>query len=59
MVTTTTGKSGTAAKLYDAECALHAAHQTGVDEWISAAADALHLAVVRHEAALLGHKHAA
>jgi hypothetical protein len=32
--------------LYDAECALHVAHQTQVDPWISAAADHLHEAVL-------------
>lgn len=59
MASTKTGDTGTAAKLYNAECALHAAHQTGVDEWIAAAADALHVAVVQHEAALHRHRHAA
>jgi hypothetical protein len=34
-----------ACHLYDAECALHAAHQSGVDAWIAAAADKLHQAV--------------
>ena len=34
-----------ACQLYDAECALHAAHQSGVDAWIAAAADKLHQAV--------------
>jgi len=41
-----------ARRLYDAEGALHAAHQSGVDFWISAAADRLHEAVVEHVAAL-------
>jgi hypothetical protein len=36
--------------LYDAEVALHAAHQTQVDEWIRVAADRLHDAVLRYEA---------
>ena len=34
--------------LYDAEVALHAAHQTAVDTWIAAASDALHRAVLAH-----------
>ena len=34
-----------AQRLYDCECALHAARSTGVDEWIAAAADRLHKAV--------------
>jgi hypothetical protein len=37
--------------LYDAECALHAARQTGVDAWISAAADHLHEAALELDAA--------
>ena len=37
--------------LYDAECALHVARQTRVDQWISAAADHLHLAVLELDAA--------
>ena len=32
--------------LYDAECALHVARQTHVDQWICAAADHLHEAVI-------------
>ena len=32
--------------LYDAECALHIARQTRVDNWINAAADHLHEAVL-------------
>ena len=32
-----------AVRLYDAECALHFARQTRVDNWISAAADHLRL----------------
>jgi hypothetical protein len=36
--------------LYDAEVALHIAHQTRVDAWISAAADRLHDALVAHAA---------
>ena len=34
-----------ACDLYDAECALHAAHQSGVEAWITAAAEKLHQAV--------------
>jgi hypothetical protein len=41
-----------AVHLYEAECALHVAHQTHVDAWISAAADRLHESVVEHLAAL-------
>ncbi|MDT4938718.1 MAG: hypothetical protein QOG80_2389 [Pseudonocardiales bacterium] len=37
--------------LYRSELALHDAHQTHVDRWIEAAADRLHQAVLRHEAA--------
>ena len=33
-------------RLYDAECALHFARQTRVDNWINAAADHLHEAVL-------------
>lgn len=33
-----------ACHLYDAECALHNAHQSGVDTWIDAAGDKLHAA---------------
>ena len=36
-----------AAAVYDAECALHAARQTGVPEWIEAAAARLVTAVER------------
>jgi hypothetical protein len=39
-----------AERLYDAEIALHIAHQTGVDAWVRAAADRLHEAVVAHRA---------
>ena len=35
-----------AVRLYDAECALHFARQTRVDNWIRAAADHLHEAVL-------------
>jgi len=38
-------------QLFDAECALHTAHQTRTDVWISAAADQLHHAVVELVAA--------
>jgi len=37
--------------LYEAECALHTAHQSHVDSWIAAASDRLHEAVVEHLAA--------
>jgi hypothetical protein len=38
--------------LYEAECALHVAHQTHVDAWIAAAAEKLHESVVEHLAAI-------
>ena len=34
--------------LYEAELALHDAHRSQVDQWIKAASDRLHIAVVRH-----------
>jgi hypothetical protein len=37
--------------LYHCELALHDAHQTRDDHWISAAGDRLHRAVVRYERA--------
>jgi hypothetical protein len=37
--------------LYQAECALHTAHQSHVDAWIAAASDRLHEALVEHLAA--------
>jgi hypothetical protein len=40
-----------ACHLYDAECALHAAHRSGVEHWITAASDKLHQAVVAYLAA--------
>jgi hypothetical protein len=40
-----------ASHLYDAECALHTAHQTGVDGWITAASNRLHDAVLEFSAA--------
>lgn len=39
-------------RLYDAEIALHVAHQTHVDAWIAAAAERLHEAVVEHLSAV-------
>jgi hypothetical protein len=41
-----------ARRLYDAEVALHVAHQTAVDEWIAAAADGLHRAVLAYQRAV-------
>jgi hypothetical protein len=38
--------------LYRAELALHDAQGTGIAEWVSAANDRLHQAVVRYEAAM-------
>lgn len=37
--------------LYEAECALHTAHQSHLDAWIAAAGDGLHDAVVEYLAA--------
>jgi hypothetical protein len=42
----------TACHLYDAECAIHIAHQTHVDAWITAASDRLREAVAAHLAAV-------
>ena len=36
-----------AGALYDAECAFHAARQTGVEGWMRAAADRLHEALLQ------------
>jgi hypothetical protein len=41
-----------ACHLYDAECALHASHQSHVEAWIVAASEKLHQAVVEHLAAV-------
>ncbi len=41
-----------ACHLYDAECALHAAHQSGVEQWITAAADKLHQALGEYLASI-------
>jgi hypothetical protein len=38
-------RAETARRLYEAEWALHCAHQTGIDAWIAAASDHLHEAV--------------
>lgn len=45
-----------ALRLYDAEVALHIARQSGVDRWIAAAYDRLHLALGEHAAALAAHE---
>jgi hypothetical protein len=37
-----------ARRLYDAEVQLHAAHQSHVDNWITAASDKLHDAIADH-----------
>jgi hypothetical protein len=42
-----------ARRLYDAETALHAARQTGIDAWITAAYDRLHEAIRQYESASL------
>lgn len=46
--TQTTVEQDAARHLYEAEVALHIAHQSHVDAWIAAAADRLHDAVVEH-----------
>jgi hypothetical protein len=38
-------------RLYEAEVALHAARETGIDAWIASAYDNLHRAVSAHRAA--------
>jgi hypothetical protein len=45
------GLATAATRLYDAEVALHIARQTGVDSWVAAAYDRLHLAIDEHRAA--------
>ena len=40
-----------ARKLYEAELAVHDAHQSHIDQWIRATHDRLHTAVVRYVAA--------
>jgi hypothetical protein len=40
-----------AQRVYDAEVALHIARQAGVDQWITAAYDRLHEALIKHTAA--------
>lgn len=46
-----TGSRDTACNLYNAEVALHIARQSGVDTWITAAYDRLHLAILEDSAA--------
>ena len=41
-----------ARRLYEAEVALHIAHQSHVDAWVAAASDRLDEAVVEHLAAI-------
>ena len=43
-----TAVEAAAQRLYDSECALHAARVTGVDEWITAAAERLHSSLVAY-----------
>ena len=49
--TDSTRVAAAAQHLYEAECALHTAHQSHVDAWIATASDRLHEAVVEHLAA--------
>jgi hypothetical protein len=46
-----------ARRLYEAEVALHAAHTSRVDEWISAASSRLHDALEAHLAAVAAARH--
>jgi hypothetical protein len=46
-----------ACHLYDAECALHVAHQSHVDAWIAAANSKLHAAIAEHLAAVAAAEH--
>ncbi|SOD72883.1 hypothetical protein SAMN05892883_2201 [Jatrophihabitans sp. GAS493] len=39
-------------RLYEAELAVHTAHQTGNDDWITAANNRLHQAIVDHTVAV-------
>src|SRR5712671_1827942 len=41
-----------ASRLYDAECALHNAHQSHVDAWVEAASARLHIAITEYLATL-------
>lgn len=50
--TSETDVEAAARRLYDAEVALHVAHQTAVDAWIAAAADGLHEAVLAYQRAV-------
>jgi hypothetical protein len=49
--------STAARHLYDAECAVHVAHQTHVDAWIAAASDRLDEALNQYFSALAGYEH--
>jgi hypothetical protein len=42
----------TARRMYEAEVALHAARQAHVDQWVAAAYDRLHEAVIDHRLAV-------
>jgi hypothetical protein len=44
-------RDAAARKLYEAELAVHDAHQSHIDQWICATHDRLHTAVVRYVAA--------
>ena len=55
MNTTTTGTdriNAAACRVYDAECALHAAHQAHMDAWVAAANEKLHVAIEEYLAAM-------
>jgi hypothetical protein len=46
-----TPERAAARRMYEAEVALHAARQSRVDEWVAAATEKLHEAIVEHLAA--------
>ena len=48
-IPTETAQAYAARNLYDAETALHAASQSGVDAWITAAYDRLHDAITSYD----------
>jgi hypothetical protein len=44
-------REATARELYEAEVTLHDARQSGVDHWVRAASDRLHVSLVRYQRA--------
>lgn len=49
--------AGAARRLYEAELALHAAREAGIDAWVASAYEKLHRAVAEHRAAWLNWQH--